>query len=134
VGTGPGRRGVEAGARLGAMLGARRAAGEPILLAISTDMAHYPAAGVAERVTAVLLPHILGLDPESLGEAEAALTRAEPRVSCGMCGIAPAVLGLAALRAMGARPGIALATATSADAGGDPRRTVGYLSVAFEAG
>ena len=134
IGTGTGRRGVEAGARLGAMLGARRAAGERILLAISTDMAHYPAAGVAERVTAVLLPHILGLDPESLADAEATLTRAEPRVSCGMCGIAPAVLGLAALRAMGARPGIALAAATSADAGGDPRRTVGYLSVAFGAG
>ena len=51
-----------------------------------------------------------------------------------MCGIAPTVLGLAALRAMGARPGIALAAATSADAGGDSRRTVGYLSVAFGAG
>jgi hypothetical protein len=134
VGTGPGRRGVEAGARLGAMLASRRAAGERILLAISTDMAHYPAADVAERVTAVLLPHILALDPESLADAEAALTRAEPRVSCGMCGIAPAVLGLAALRAMGARPGIALAAATSADAGGDARRTVGYLSAVFGAG
>ncbi|MFH1475435.1 MAG: AmmeMemoRadiSam system protein B, partial [Chloroflexota bacterium] len=113
VGTGTGRRGVEAGERLGALLAARRAAGETILLAISTDMAHYPAAGVAERVTAVLLPHIQGLDPESLADAEAALTRAEPRVSCGMCGIAPAVLGLAALRAMGAHPGIPLAAATS---------------------
>jgi len=134
VGTGTGRHGVEAGARLGATLASRRAAGERILLAISTDMAHYPAAGVAERVTAVLLPHILALDPESLADAEAALTRAEPRVSCGMCGIAPAVLGLAALRAMGAGPGIALAAATSADAGGDSRRTVGYLSAVFGAG
>ena len=134
VGTGTGRRGVEAGSRLGAMLASRREAGERILLAISTDMAHYPAAGVAERVTAVLLPHILAVDPESLADAEAALTRAEPRVSCGMCGIAPAVLGLAALRAMGARPGIALAAATSADAGGDSRRTVGYLSAVFGAG
>jgi AmmeMemoRadiSam system protein B len=50
-----------------------------------------------------------------------------------MCGIAPAVLGLAALRAMGAAPGVPLAAATSADAGGDPRRTVGYLAVAFPA-
>ncbi|MFH1474287.1 MAG: AmmeMemoRadiSam system protein B, partial [Chloroflexota bacterium] len=115
-------------------LAARRAAGETILLAISTDMAHYPAASVAEQVTAVLLPHILGLEPESLADAEAAHTRAGPRVSCGLCGIAPARLGLAALRAMGAHPGIPLAAATSADAGGDPRRTVGYLSVAFGAG
>jgi AmmeMemoRadiSam system protein B len=97
-------------------------------------MAHYPAARVAERVTAALLPHILGLTPEALVEAEAHLVRAEPGVSCGMCGIEPAVLGLAALRAMGVRPGVALAAATSADAGGDPRRTVGYLAVAFETG
>ncbi len=76
VGTGTGRRGVEAGARLGAMLASRRAAGERILLAISTDMAHYPAAAVAERVTAVLLPHILALDPESLADGGG---RAHPR-------------------------------------------------------
>jgi hypothetical protein len=43
------------------------------------------------------------------------------------------VLGLAALRAMGVGPGVEVAAATSADAGGDSRRTVGYLSVAFEA-
>ena len=131
VGTGTGGRAIEAGARLGAMLAARRAAGEPVLLAISTDMAHYPAAGVAERVTAVLLPHIKGLAPEALAEGEADLVRRERGVSCGLCGIEPAVLGLAALRAMGVRPGVALAAATSADAGGDSRRTVGYLSVAF---
>jgi AmmeMemoRadiSam system protein B len=132
VGTGTGQRGVEAGERLGGLIAERRAAGERILVAISTDMAHYPAAGVAERVTAVLLPHIVGLAPTSLATVEADLARREPGVSCGMCGIAPTVLGLAALRAMGVRPGVALAAATSADAGGDPRRTVGYLAVAFE--
>jgi hypothetical protein len=134
VGTGTGRRAIEAGERLGAMLAARRTAGEPVLLTISTDMAHYPAAGVAERVTAALLPHIVGLDPEALAEAEADLVRRERGVACGMCGIEPSVLGLAALRAMGVRPGVSLAAATSADAGGDSRRTVGYLSVAFAAG
>ena len=113
----------------------RRAArpDEQVLLAISSDMAHYPRAEVCERVTAALLPHVVGLDPEALAAAEAGLVRREPGVSCGMCGIAPTVLGLAALRAMGARPGLPLAAATSADAGGDPRRTVGYLAVAFSA-
>jgi hypothetical protein len=133
VGTGAGRRGVEAGQRLGALLAARRAAGQSILLAISTDMAHYPAAAVAERVTAALVPHVLGLDPELLAMAEAEM-RGEPGVSCGLCGIEPTVLGLAALRAMGARHGVTLAAATSADAGGDPRRTVGYLAVGFAPG
>ncbi len=131
VRAGTGSRAIEAGGRLGALLAERRAAGGRILLAISSDMAHYPAAGVAERVTAALLPHIEGLAPETLAEAEHAALRSGPGVSCGMCGIEPTVLGLAAFRAMGARPGVALAAATSADAGGDPHRTVGYLSVAF---
>jgi AmmeMemoRadiSam system protein B len=51
-----------------------------------------------------------------------------------MCGIQPAVLGLVALAEWGAGSGVVLAAATSADAGGPPDRTVGYLSVAFPAG
>ena len=49
-----------------------------------------------------------------------------------MCGIDPAVLGLAALRAMGATTGLVLAEATSADAGGPSERTVGYLAARFD--
>ena len=132
VGTGTGPRAIEAGELLGGLLAARRTAGQDVVVAISSDMAHYPAAGVAERVTATLLPSIVSLDPTGLARAEAA-TRREPGVSCGMCGIEPTVLGLATLRAMGAAPGMPLAAATSADAGGDPRRTVGYLAVGFTA-
>jgi len=131
VGAGTGTRAVEAGERLGRLLAERRAAEAAVLLAISSDMAHYPAAAVAERVTAALLPHIEGLAPAALAAAEAEVTWSERAVSCGMCGIEPTVLGLATLRALGAQPGIALAAATSADAGGDPRRTVGYLAVGF---
>ena len=132
VGAGTGARAIEAGERLGRLLAARRTAGQNVVVAISSDMAHYPAAAVAERVTATLLPAIVSLDGAGLAHAEAA-TRREPGVSCGMCGIEPTVLGLAALRAMGAAPGVPLAAATSADAGGDPRRTVGYLAVGFTA-
>ena len=133
VGTRTSQRAIEAGDRLGHLLAARRSAGERILLAISSDMAHYPGATTCERVTARLLPPIVGLTPEALATAESGVSRREPGVSCGMCGIAPALLGLAALRAMGAAPGVPLAAATSADAGGDPRRTVGYLAVGFTA-
>ena len=133
VGTGRGPDAVEAGERLGTLLAARRAAGEAVVLAISSDMAHYPAAEVAEEVTATLLPSILEVAPEALAEAEAAVSWDRPGVSCGMCGVEPTVLGLSALRAMGAGPGVVLASATSADSGGDPRRTVGYLAVAFPA-
>ncbi|HLO34474.1 MAG TPA: AmmeMemoRadiSam system protein B, partial [Candidatus Deferrimicrobium sp.] len=56
-----------------------------------------------------------------------------PGVACGMCGIQPAVLGLATLRAMGVERGLHLAAATSADVGGPSGHTVGYLAVAFPA-
>ena len=133
VGTGTGHAATAAGTRLGSLLARRRAAGAPIVLAISTDMAHYPPADACVRVTRELLPAIEALLPEELARAEAAVrgAGAGPGMVCGMCGIEPAVLGLAALRAMGATSGVALASATSADAGADPRRAVGYLSVVF---
>ncbi len=134
VGAGTGTGAVAAGDRLGTLLAHRRAAGASIVLAISTDMAHYPPADACARVTQALLPAILGLLPEELARAEEAVGRgadAGAGMACGMCGIEPAVLGLAALRVMGATSGVALASATSADAGADPRRAVGYLSVAF---
>ena len=129
---------IEAGRRLGGLLRARRLAGARIVLAISSDMAHYPTAAAAKAVTEELLPTILALDPEALAAAERGLRarvlggRGPRGLACGMCGIEPTVVGLAALGAMGATRGTALATATSADAGGPPDRTVGYLAVRFD--
>jgi hypothetical protein len=133
VSCGTGRGAAVAGERLGTLLAALREAGEPIVLAISTDMAHYPDAADAAAVTDLLLPHIEALDAAGLASLEGSLRERRMRgLACGMCGIEPAVLGLAALRAMGARRGTALAAATSADAGGSGDRTVGYLSVRFD--
>ena len=133
VSAGTGSPAIEAGTRLGRLLAARHAAGECIVLAISTDMAHYPAADACARATEAQLPSILGMDPVGLAGVEARLRSAGIRgLACGMCGIEPAVLGLAALRAMGATAGTALAASTSADAGGPPDRTVGYLAVRFD--
>jgi hypothetical protein len=124
---------VDAGRRLGELLARRRATGDPIVLAISTDMAHYPAAAACERVTEALLPPILAVDPDDLADREDAVRSSGMRgLACGMCGIEPAVLGLAALRAMGATRAVRLASATSADAGGPADRTVGYLAVRFD--
>lgn len=131
---GTGAAAIDAGTRLGQLLAARRAAGARIRLAISSDMAHYPPARVATLVTEALIAPIEKLDPRGLAGAEESFRAAGVRsVSCGMCGIEPAVTGLAALRAMGATSGRTLLTATSADAGGETSRTVGYLSVAFRA-
>ena len=130
LGTGP--EAVAAGEALGRLLAARRAAGDRVIVVASSDMAHYPAAIDAERVTDALLPAIIARDPARLAREEAVLRSSGiPGLSCGMCGIEPAVVGLAAIGAMGARAATVLAAATSADAGGPPGRTVGYLSVAF---
>ncbi len=97
-------------------------------------MAHYPAAAACEAVTERLLPAIAAVDADRLAHEEAVVRRdGIPGVACGMCGIEPAVLGLAAMRAMGASRGTLLAASTSADAGGPPDRTVGYLAVRFDA-
>jgi MEMO1 family protein len=132
AGTGPDA--IAAGHRLGELLAERRRAGEPIVVGISSDMAHYPPAGVCSGAIEALLPAIVVLDAAGLARAEADLRHAGIHgLACGMCGIEPTVLGLAVLAAMGARTGTRLAAATSADAGGPRDRTVGYLAVAFDA-
>ena len=134
VSAGTGWRAIVAGERLGRLLAGRRAAGDRIVLAISSDMAHYPPAGACARATETLLPAILGLDAARLASLEADLRVAGIRgFACGMCGIEPAVVGLAALRAMGATTGTVLAASTSADAGGPSDHTVGYLAARFDA-
>jgi hypothetical protein len=132
VAAGIGPAAIDAGARLGTLLAQRRALGDTVAVAISSDMAHYPTHAEATRITARLLPAIVALDPVELARRERALVGdGFAGVACGMCGIEPAVLGLAALAAMSAAPGVRIASATSADAGGAPDRTVGYLTVAF---
>jgi AmmeMemoRadiSam system protein B len=133
VSAGRARVALDAGQRLGALLARRSAAGSPLLLAISTDMAHYPPATACQQVTDALAPAIVALDPVALAAREAEVSRRGIEgLVCGMCGIEPAVLGLAALREMGARAGTVLASATSADAGGSRGRTVGYLAARFD--
>ncbi|HEX7473932.1 MAG TPA: AmmeMemoRadiSam system protein B [Candidatus Limnocylindrales bacterium] len=132
IATGRGAGAVAAGAALGGLLAERRATGDRLLLAISSDMAHYPAEAGCGWATAALLPSILDVDAFGLARSEQAVVDGgTPRLVCGMCGIEPAVVGLAALRTMGAGRGVRLADATSADAGGPADRTVGYLAVAF---
>jgi AmmeMemoRadiSam system protein B len=134
VASGTGPDAVQAGRRLGELLAERRRDGKPVVLAISSDMAHYPPAGACSAATEALLSPIASLDPTELARAEADLRHAGVHgLVCGMCGIEPTVLGLAALRAMSATTGRRLAAATSADAGGGWDRTVGYLAVEFDA-
>jgi len=123
-----------AGAALGRLLAATRSAGERIVLAASTDLAHYPARAVAERVDSESLDAIAALDADRLARHEAIAEAGRiAGLDCALCGIEPALFTLAAVGAMGASGGTVLAHATSADApGGDPRRVVGYAAVRFD--
>jgi len=123
---------AHAGELLGRLLASRRANGENIVLVASSDMAHYPRARVCEATDAELLEPLLELDADTLYELEGSvLAQNRPGLVCGLCGIDPVRVSLSALREMGASQGILLGAATSADAGGDPGRTVGYAAVAF---
>jgi hypothetical protein len=123
---------ARAGVMLGRLLASKRAAGERILLVASSDMAHYPPARICETTDAELLEPLLRLDADALRDAEAGvLLERRPGLVCGLCGIDPVRVALAALAEMGATRGILLGAATSADAGGDARRTVGYAAAAF---
>ena len=123
---------ADAGARLGRLLAELRSAGGRIVLVASSDLAHYPPARICEDVDDRLLEPLLDLDGDALESLEAALLRAGmPGLVCGLCGIDPVRFTLAAVAEMGARQGLLLGKATSADAGGDPRRTVGYAAAAF---
>lgn len=123
---------VEAGILLGRLLAELRAAGERIVLVASSDLAHYPPADVCDAADRELLEPLARLDADGLLAVEAKLLRANlPGLVCGMCGIDPVRFSLAALVEMGASHGLLLGAATSADEGGDRRRTVGYAAIAF---
>ena len=132
VSAGTGRGAVEAGGRLGALLAEGRAAGDRIVLAISSDAAHYPPAWLGEAVNERLAPAVEAVDAARVSATEAEIVgEGGPGLVCGMCGIEPTVLGLAALRAMGVLRGRVVAAATSADVGAGRDRTVGYLGATF---
>jgi MEMO1 family protein len=124
---------VIGGDMLGRLLAERRAAGERVVVAISTDLAHYPPKPICESVTAEHVPGIEELDIDQVHKVERHLRTAGPiGVDCGLCGLEPTLAGLAALRAMGATRGGIVARATSADRPGSSfARTVGYASFVF---
>ena len=124
---------VEGGFALGRLLAARRATGERLALAISTDFAHYPPQPIAEAVTTQHLPGLIALDPTAIHAVERSLRLAGPvGVDCGLCGMEATLVGISALKAMGATAGALLARSTSADRPGSSfARTVGYASLSF---
>jgi AmmeMemoRadiSam system protein B len=124
---------VEGGFALGHVLARHRAAGEWVAIAISTDFAHYPPRPIAEAVTTDHLPGLIALDPTAIHAVERGLRLHGPvGVDCGLCGLEATLVGISALKAMGATTGTLLARSTSADRpGSSVSRTVGYASLCF---
>jgi len=100
------------------------AAAGPVTLVLSSDMTHYEPADAAERHDRPALEKILAIDPEGL-------LRVVREGGISMCGVAPAVAGLAAARRLGARRGTLVAYGHSGERTGDLSSVVAYAGVAI---
>ncbi len=89
---------------------------------VSSDMNHFRAQGVTQKLDAAALAPALDLDPARFYD-----TVRDEDIS--MCGVLPMTIGLAAAIEMGATKAELTAHATSGDASGDYDRVVGYAGV-----
>jgi hypothetical protein len=107
-----------------AIAGAVRNCPDPVLVVISSDMTHYEPAEVARQKDRRAIERIEALDASGLHER----VHGE---GISMCGIAPAVAGIAAARGLGARRAELVRYANSGDVSGDFDRVVGYAGMVF---
>jgi len=106
---------------------ARVLAGREVLLVASSDLSHYQAAPMANRLDAEVVECVRGFDPEGL------MARLERRHDHA-CGGGPMVAVMKAARSLGADRATVLRYADSGDVGErDKSRVVGYLSAALSA-
>lgn len=97
---------------------------EQILLLATSDLNHYEDELTTQRKDALAIAELEAMDPFGLYE----ICRKE---SISMCGLAPAVASLIAVRLLGAKRGRTVMHATSAAISGDYRRVVGYAGMIF---
>ena len=98
----------------------------PTLIVASSDMSHYLQDAEARAVDRLALAPLGAADPRGLYDT----VRAH---GITMCGYIPATVALIAARALGATRATVVGYATSADAGGDRGRVVGYAAVRIDA-
>jgi AmmeMemoRadiSam system protein B len=96
--------------------------GEEAVIICSTDLNHYEPQEVSVRKDRLAIAAMLALDP-------AGLHRAVMEHGISMCGVAPAVAMLAAVRELGAGQAELVRYETSGDVSGDYRRVVGYAGL-----
>jgi hypothetical protein len=123
----------EVALRVGRALG-RALKGRKALIVVSSDLSHYPPAGIASRVDRSTLLALERMDPDYFRLANRILmSRGEKGLDTVYCGEAGLLAGLAAARALGADRGTLLRYANSGETPGigDKDRTVGYAAMAF---
>jgi AmmeMemoRadiSam system protein B len=98
---------------------------ESILLVASSDMSHYQSADVAARQDKFAIDRFLAIDPPGL-------YRVVLEKDISMCGFAPAVAVLIAVRDLGASKGQLIRYTNSGEASGDFNRVVAYAGMAVE--
>jgi hypothetical protein len=110
--------------------------GSRTLIVASTDLSHYPDAENAAPVDAETLAAVANLDEAALHEAIASqMKRGIPNLVTCACGEAPAMVAMAAAKALGARGGKVVSYLHSGDVVHLERsRVVGYGAVALTMG
>jgi MEMO1 family protein len=98
--------------------------GRRALLVASTDLSHFHDRSAAARLDRVVIDHVTRFDANGL-------QRTLDRQPDHACGGGPAVAVMRAARLLGARDGLVLHYADSADVSGDTSTVVGYLAAAF---
>ncbi len=105
-----------------AVAAALESSAEPALLVCSTDLNHYESTGISKRKDRLAIDALLSLDPERLRE-----TIKSRQIS--MCGLAPALATLAAVRRLGGGRAELVSYETSEGVSGDYDRVVGYAGI-----
>ncbi len=95
---------------------------DSVMIVASSDMTHYEPKGEAEKKDKQAIEAILELDEDKL------MQRVQ-RFNITMCGYAPVVVMLSAVKLLGARKGSLVKYQTSGDITGDTTSVVGYAGI-----
>lgn len=99
--------------------------GEDVLIVVSSDMSHYLSQDETVRRDSMAVEKILNLD--AIGLLDTCM-----KFNITMCGIYPTVIGIEAVKTLGAKTAILIKYATSGDINKDYRKVVGYSGIVIK--
>lgn len=99
--------------------------GEDVLIVVSSDMSHYLPQDEAVRRDKMAIERILNLD--TIGLLQTCM-----KFNITMCGIYPSVIGIEAVKTLGAKEATLVKYATSGDINKDYKKVVGYSGITIK--